>query len=102
MDNYEILEPYVEEFLDNSIKLSHKLYFGKHKGLSIKEIINTNISYISWARRTFKWFILDKEAESYYEKILDLKPRRINDYYSAFGDMEDHWDRIDDDWDNVW
>lgn len=50
-------------------KLESKLNFGKYKGKTVKEIQDTDPSYIEWAKKNVSWFKIEenqtkKETES--------------------------------------
>ena len=43
--------------------LTDVMTFGKHKGKTVKEVINSNPEYIVWVVRNVFWFDIDMQAE---------------------------------------
>lgn len=71
------------------IKINYVFTFGKHKGKSIREVIEKDPSYVPWCVQNIKWFKLHKDvveinAKSYARFILN-RGRRVND--SAYTEM---------------
>ena len=48
--------------------LSSLYNFGKHKGKSIKQVIDEDINYVVWCISDIPEFKLDKESELYFRK----------------------------------
>lgn len=58
-------------------KLSDKLGFGKYKGLSIKDVINEDCTYIKWCVDNVADFELDVQASDYHEEAMEAHMETI-------------------------
>ena len=77
--------------------LEDKLDFGKHKGLSIKEVLELNPDYIIWANKQIYWFRVDdsvlKRAYEIANENLDRKFKRFNNRcFNYYHNEPDPWD----------
>lgn len=52
------------------LKLNDKITFGKHRGLTIKEIIEDDPTYLEWALDEIDGFELDAAATAALELVL--------------------------------
>ena len=59
-------------------KLNQKLNFGKHKSKTIKEVINSDITYIIWCIKNIKTFELDDDSNLEFINNKEKIPSNIN------------------------
>jgi Exodeoxyribonuclease X-like C-terminal len=57
-----------------TLGLEDELKFGKHKGETLLEVMDSDLSYVTWMMETLTDFVLSDEAEREYHSRLD--PRR--------------------------
>jgi hypothetical protein len=58
-------------YLNMLFDLKDEITFGKHKGITIKEIIKIDPQYLYWACENIKWFALTIKAQK------ALPPKRV-------------------------
>lgn len=51
--------------------LETKIALGKHRGATIREIIEDDPSYLEWALDEIDWFELDDAAQALLERALE-------------------------------
>ena len=75
------------------MKLTDKLTFGKHKGETIQDVCDNNVTYIEWALETIDTFELDDEAMGYYEACLEEHLGLNNGamHYAPYFDFGNDW-----------
>ena len=49
-------------------KLTDELTFGKHKGMTVEDVISEDSDYMNWVVENVEWFRLDKEAEKFLDR----------------------------------
>ena len=72
----ELLKKYDIEY-KQTLSLQHTLWFGKFKGKSVLDIIETKVSYITYCLNE-KIFLLDNAAFETYSIFLDEQTDRDN------------------------
>lgn len=73
--------------------LKSNMNFGKYSGLTIKEILSRDPSYLIWAFENIEWFELDKEVlDEAVEKSLEVEIKRyIKRHVSYYPDAFDEY-----------
>ncbi len=64
--------------------LNEKMGFGKYSALTLKEVIDSNPSYIDWCLKNLSRFALDRNATRYYKGDKEAAywaEDRDNDYH---------------------
>ena len=70
--------------------LNSKLTFGKHQGKLVKDVIESNASYILWCIESIQWFELDEEADDALDDALYSDDE--GDYYWHPGSPHEYGD----------
>jgi hypothetical protein len=72
--------------------LNKIIAFGKYKGYTYKQVIDTDLTYIKWCLNTIPNFRLTEEAQEYFNE------RKKNDAYNGMvEDLRDIWADIEGD-----
>lgn len=50
--------------------LNSTLEFGKYKGNTVKETMESDPYYIMWCIEMIDWFVLDDEANKFFNRLL--------------------------------
>lgn len=66
--------------------LQHKMPFGKHKGLTVKEIIDNHPGWITWALREINDGFLNAPARKYYNDKLRDRAKKIEKKHASDND----------------
>ena len=61
----------------NGLKLIDKITFGRHKGKTIKQIIEKDPQYLYWATENIPWFALSTSAQNKLPSKDELIRRKI-------------------------
>ena len=71
-----------KKIIVRSYSLSDEMNFGRYKGFTVKEVIDTDRQYIKWCIKTVEWFELTNDALNYYRS----ERFNISDSFDPFSD----------------
>ena len=67
----------------NRLSLYNRVEFGRHKGMTLKNMIDNHWKYVNWCISNISTFQLDDVAFEYY---MNQEPFDINNYFDKYSD----------------
>ena len=67
-----------------ALSLSDTLTFGKHKGLTVQQVVDKDPRYLAWACQNVSWFDLDVEARRAGQRAINAADERQAGYLEAW------------------